>query len=414
MAAKGIKYTETNSATIEDETFAGTTQEITVIAIPEKAEGETEQEKIDKALANPNKSEPSDTITVTFPMKPPAKPTGFKTTDIGYNFADFTWTAPSGAQSYTIEQEGKAIKYIETNKITITDETFNGKTIKFTVTAYPRKYTGKDEAEEIKNAQNSGEASPKSDVLSVEFLLRPSVPTNIRVEDLTSKSATVLCDAGSENGVAWVGHRNNDGDEDPKEAKVLDYTEKREIKLTPEFVGVPSLAGMTIIYYFQEFNVKGQGETDQDKAKYLNENELGSEWTSALKIVFPKESVAETPTNIKEDEVTSNSGSITWTRGSSNGKSTTIEYNDGSSVGIDYTEETTYTLTDKIFGESLAGKNIKFTLIEYNDTYPGATSKNKADNAQKSKKGSPASEPLTIEFPSEENRSQKLNKNIKK
>lgn len=287
--SKGIKYTETNSAKISSDDFAGTTQLFSAVAFPKTFEGETEQEQIDEALASGLASEASETIEVKFPLKPPAKPTGLKSSNISYNKTDLAWSASADAQAYTVWQDGKAIKYVEGTSITLTDEDFDGKTINFSVVAYPKKYTGANEQEQIDNALKSNEGSVKSDDLSVTFLERPVTPTNLRTEGLTSEYVKILWNSGSPKGTAWVGHRNNEGNTDPKEAKVLDYDEDKAIELTPEFVGVESLAGMTIIYYIQEFNVKGEGDTDQDKAKYLNENELGSEWSESISITFPKE-----------------------------------------------------------------------------------------------------------------------------
>lgn len=294
MAKKGIKYTETNSAKISSEEFAGTTQEITVISIPVKAEGKTEQEQIDNALANPNKSEPSDPIIVKFPMKPTAKPTDLKANNISYNKFDLSFKAPTGAKAYTISQNGKVIKYLLTSNanvtVTLENEEFDGKTFKFDVTAYPRGYDGANEQEQINNALASGEGSPKSDELSVTFLERPIIPTNLRLEGLTSEYVKILWDAGSAKGKAWLGHRNNDGDTDPKKATILDYDENKEIILTPDYVGVKSLAGMTIIVYLQEFNIPGEGANDQEKADWLNNSgkALGSEWSEPIEIKFPE------------------------------------------------------------------------------------------------------------------------------
>lgn len=279
------------------------------------------------------------------------------------------------------------IAYKETINHTFTSEEVAGLTIGFSLQYFNEKFTGATEQEKIAAAIASGRGGDKTEELKVSFPKKPEdpavTPTDFVSSDVTTNSVVLKWTAGSAKGKYWVVYVDN---------KKFGTTSKT-LTVNDALYG-SALAGLSLNFTVKEFN---DTYADADTA---DKSGKGSAASSQVKVDFPEEP-AITPTSITQGEVSKDSGTINWNRGSKFGKSTTIEYADGVSVGRDYTEGTDYTLTDKIFGEALAGKKIKFTLREYNDVYEGNTSRDKANAAERSKKGSDPSEAIEIEFPSQ-------------
>lgn len=84
-----------------------------------------------------------------------------------------------------------------------------------------------------------------------------------------------------EGAKAYVIHYSGANESDPHKATFMGYTESSSWMLAA--TDVPELTeGDKIYLYVQSFNDLGEGATDIDKAAYLHDNKLGSEWSDAL------------------------------------------------------------------------------------------------------------------------------------
>lgn len=80
---------------------------------------------------------------------------------------------------------------------------------------------------------------------------------------------------------SYVVHYSNTNESDPHQTTFMGYSETNEWSLAT--AEVPELqAGDKIYLYVQTFNEIGVGSNDIEKAAYLNENKLGSDWSEPV------------------------------------------------------------------------------------------------------------------------------------
>lgn len=291
-----IRYVEETEVLLEDIKFAGTTRSFSVIAFFETYPGTTEEDRIRNAMNSGAGSPRSEAVVAEFPAIPGKPEIISITTDADGTLAEIKWNPVKGAKAYVVQEDRMVQPYEITGYTTdtsfrITSPSYPGTTVNFTVTAFAVDYPGETVMDKAQNALESGEGSEVSDPYEMKFPLRPAIPTDVEVTTLESEKAIVKWKAGSPRGKAWIAHSyplDKPPSDDPKDAVVMWYDEDKELILTPAFVGVESLAGLTIKLALQEYDTTGKGDNDVDKAKDLNENGLGSEWTDFIEIKFPE------------------------------------------------------------------------------------------------------------------------------
>lgn len=191
LASKAIKYVEGgNKVTISDEAFAGKTVKFAIQAYPDVYPGDSEQDKIDNAIASEQGSPLSEWIEVTFPYKIPAKPTNFTYSDVTPTGFKATWDKADDALSWVLQQSPMGlddvkqfvlldsevqdqalgqIGYYEVNEAIVTDNRFPGTTRGFSLIAFPKTFEGKTIEEKINNAMASKLGSVRSEVFTIDF-----------------------------------------------------------------------------------------------------------------------------------------------------------------------------------------------------------------------------------------------------
>ncbi|EOC0735156.1 fibronectin type III domain-containing protein [Enterococcus faecalis] len=110
--------------------------------------------------------------------------------------------------------------------------------------------------------------------------LHPNAPQNVTGVINEDGSINVTFNA-VERAKSYVIHYGNANESDPHQATFMGYTETNSWMLAA--VDVPALnTGDKIYLYVQTFNDLGEGATDIDKAAYLHDNKLGSEWSDSV------------------------------------------------------------------------------------------------------------------------------------
>ncbi|MEQ7274629.1 fibronectin type III domain-containing protein [Enterococcus thailandicus] len=110
--------------------------------------------------------------------------------------------------------------------------------------------------------------------------LHPNAPQNV-TGVLNEEGAISLNWDAVNDAKAYVVHYSNANESDPHKATFMGYSETNEWSLST--ADVPELqAGDKIYLYVQTFNEIGVGSNDIEKAAYLNENKLGSDWSEPV------------------------------------------------------------------------------------------------------------------------------------
>lgn len=87
-----------------------------------------------------------------------------------------------------------------------------------------------------------------------------------------------------EGAQAYVTHYGNANQSDPKQATMMGYSETNTWTL--DAADVPTLTQDDKIYlYVQAYNVKGVGEDNIEKARYLHDGDfIGSAWSQPVEL----------------------------------------------------------------------------------------------------------------------------------
>ncbi len=110
--------------------------------------------------------------------------------------------------------------------------------------------------------------------------LHPNAPVGTQGRLNTDGSVSLSWDS-VDGAQAYVIHYGNANESDPHQAKMMGYSETTTWNLEEKNVPV-MISGDKIYYYLQTFNVKGIGENDIQKADYLNQVKLGSQWSDPI------------------------------------------------------------------------------------------------------------------------------------
>jgi hypothetical protein len=117
------------------------------------------------------------------------------------------------------------------------------------------------------------------------FQTRNEIPTNVSGALNEDGSVSGAWDA-VKNAKAYLVHYGDANVSDPSQAIYMGYTETTSWTLAAG--DVPTLAeGDTLQLFIQAFPVVGEGANDIEKAKFLNENKFGSEWSEPIILTKP-------------------------------------------------------------------------------------------------------------------------------
>lgn len=287
-----------------------------------------------------------------------------------------------GAQSFIIKLDDltkkvSSIMYTDKTSIKLTDENFEGKTLKFAVVPYADKF------KDIADAEANGKPGTMSDWLEVTFpVSKGTKPTAVKFGTVTATDAPLNWTAGSSKGKSWLVYASIGTNTDPEKATVHIYTTYKNLTLNEANLG-EATAGKHLNVWVKELN-----KTFKDEADALANGD--GEFSDMVSTDFLDDKIGKA-TDLAAHGTTYNHTTIDFTK--PDGFQSAVLYADD--VPIAYDEDGRIEVTN----DDYAGKTIDFTVVCYKEKFIGVDDTEKMNKAVESGRGGDKSDVLPVEFP---------------